>query len=298
VTREIALDASIDGYLAHLKVEKNLARNTLEAYARDLRDFADFMIDRRIFDVGAVTLEAIGDWVRSLATAGLKAKSQARMLIAVRGFFRHLHREHQIADDPAKQVDLPRPDSTLPKPVRADEVLILLQAAKESLRDQAIIMLLYGAGLRVSEVVKLELGGLQLESGVLRVVGKGKKERAVPIGPPVVEALERYLRGERSARVGALSNDLVFPGRGRKKPFTRQAVFEMLRRVALKAGLKGSVSPHKLRHGFATDLVRGGADLRSVQVMLGHADLRTTEVYTHVDEEHLRRTYDKTHPRA
>src|SRR5262249_2168767 len=153
--------------------------------------------------------------------------SQARMLVAVRGFFRHLHRERAIADDPAKQVDLPRADKTLPKLVRIDEVLLLLEAAKGSLRDQAIIMLLYGAGLRVSEVVKLELGWIQLESGILRVVGKGKKERAVPIGRPVIESLERYLRGERARRVGSLPNDLVFPGRSRKKPLTRQAVFEM-----------------------------------------------------------------------
>jgi integrase/recombinase XerD len=159
-------------------------------------------------------------------------------------------------------------------------------------------MLLYGAGLRVSEVVKLEIGSMQLETGVLRVAGKGKKERVVPIGPPVIETLERYLRGERKPRVGRGPNDLLFPGRNLKKPLTRQAVFEMLRRSAQKAGLVQSVSPHKLRHGFATDLVQNGADLRSVQVMLGHADLRTTEVYTHVDEEHLRRTYDKTHPRA
>lgn len=291
-----ALDAAIDGYLVHLKVERNLAKNTLEAYSRDLRDFSDAMLDASKREPAAVDTEAIAAWARSLADSGLKARSQARMLVAVRGFFRHLVRTRVLDVDPAKLVDLPKPGRPLPKLVSIEEIVELLKVCP-SARDRALVLLLYGAGLRVSEVVKLELGSVMLDAGVLRVVGKGNKERAVPIGGPVIDGLRSYLDGERAARLGGLPSELVFPGRSKRRPLTRQAVFELLRRLALAAGIKRDISPHKLRHGFATDLVRGGADLRSVQVMLGHADLRTTEIYTHVDDEHLRRTYDRTHPR-
>lgn len=291
------LDTAIDGYLQHLSVERGLANNTLQAYARDLRSFATFAMARGLDEPARLTTADIAAWARDLASSGLSPGSQARMLVSVRGFFRHLDREGEIAEDPAQRVDVPRVRRPLPFYVGHDDVLALLRAAEGSTRDQAIIVLLYGAGLRVSEVCALELGQVYLDAGVLRVRGKGSKERVVPIGQPVSQVLQRYLEGERRARVGGGPNELVFPGRALDRPLTRQGVFEMLRRVARVAGVDRAVSPHKLRHGFATDLVRGGADLRSVQVMLGHADLRTTEVYTHVDDAHLRRTYDRTHPR-
>lgn len=292
-----ALDAAIDRWLAHLGVERNLAQNTLEAYARDLADFAGAMLDAGRTGPEQISTEHISAWVRSLAVAGLSARSQARMLVAVRNFFRWLVRTRALAVDPSKLVELPRAGRRLPQLVTYDEVLALLQAAP-SARDRALILLLYGAGLRVSEVVGLELGALYLDDGVLRVLGKGKKERLVPIGSPIIDGLRTYLAGERPELTGGIANDLVFPGRGKRRPLTRQAVFKLLRRIATLAGITRDISPHKLRHGFATDLVRNGADLRSVQVMLGHADLRTTEIYTHVDGEHLRRTYDRTHPRS
>jgi integrase/recombinase XerD len=293
-----ALDEAIDAYLSFLGVERNLAKNTLEAYGRDLGDFAGAMIDAGIGDPAAVKSEDISGWVRALAEAGLKPRSQARMLVAVRGLFRHLVKTKKLAEDPARLVELPRAGKPLPKMVTYDEVLSLLHAARRSSRDRLLVFLLYGAGLRVSEVVHLEVGGVFLESGTLRVRGKGSKERVIPIGGPVIGALEEYLQGERIKLLRGRTSDLVFPGRSKQKPLTRQAVFEVLRRLARGAGIKRDISPHKLRHGFATDLVRGGADLRSVQVMLGHADLRTTEIYTHVDDEHLRKTYDRTHPRS
>jgi integrase/recombinase XerD len=290
-----ALDVSIDSYVAHLSVERNLAKNTLESYGRDLRDFTDAMIERGITEPAAVRAESIADWVRDLARAGLKARSQARMLVAVRGFFRHLKATRVLTEDPSKLIDLPRAGRTLPELVAHDEVMKLASVADSS-RDRALVMLLYGAGLRVSEVVRLELSAVALDAGMIRVRGKGGKERVVPIGTPVIDSLERYLR-DRAVLLAGRTNDLVFPGRRPERPLTRQAAFEVLRRLAAKADIGRDISPHKLRHGFATDLVRGGADLRSVQMMLGHADLRTTEVYTHVDDEHLRKTYDLTHPR-
>jgi integrase/recombinase XerD len=296
-TEYTALDAVIDGYLIHLKVERNVAKNTLEAYSRDLRDFADAMVELEKREPKGIDTESIATWARSLAQAGLKPRSQARMIVAVRGLFRHLLRTHVVDADPAKLVELPKAGRPLPQLVSIDEIVELLKVCPTA-RDRALILLLYGAGMRVSEVVNLELGALQLDAGVLRVLGKGNKERAVPIGSPVIDGLRTWLDGERAALLKGAPNDLVFPGRNRRRPLTRQAVFELLRRLARDAGITRDISPHKLRHGFATDLVRGGADLRSVQVMLGHADLRTTEIYTHVDDEHLRRTYDKTHPRS
>lgn len=291
------LDDAIDGYLTHLRVERSLARNTLEAYSRDLSDFAAAMIDIGTKDPAGIDASKISGWVQDLARAGLKPKSQARMLVAVRGFFKHLVRTRRLGEDPAQLVDLPKPDRALPDPVTLDEAKALLAAA-ENPRDQAIVFLLYGAGLRISEVVKLELSAVHLDAGLLRVLGKGSKERVVPIGQEVIDALRRYLDEDRPKRLKGRSSELVFPGRKVDKPLTRQAAFVMLRRLQVAAGIPRDISPHKLRHAFATHLVRGGADLRSVQAMLGHADLRTTEVYTHVDDGHLRKTYDRTHPRS
>jgi integrase/recombinase XerD len=292
------LDAQIDTYLTHLRVERSLADNTLEAYGRDLADFADTMIERGIAEAQSIQTEHVSDWVRGLAEAGLEPSTQARMLVAVRGFYKHLMRERIVSEDPARLVDLPKPKKRLPETISYEEIVRLLVAAAENHRDRAIIALLYGAGLRVSEVIHLEMGQLHLDAGVVRVRGKGDKERDVPIGTQVIDLVQRYLELERSSRLRGRTSDLLFPGRGRSGVYTRQAVFAMLRRLGQRAALDRVVSPHRLRHAFATHLVQGGADLRAVQAMLGHADLRTTEVYTHVDDEHLRTTYDRTHPRS
>lgn len=300
VSEEVAytrLDAQIDDYLLHLRVERGLADNTLDAYGRDLADFAGSMIDKGLEDARQVKTEHVSAWVRDLAKSGLAASSQKRMLVAVRGLFRFLVRRDVLEEDPADLVSLPKEGKRLPKTVGREEVVALLEAARASPRDLALVLLLYGAGLRVSEAVKLDVGGVHLDAGLVRVLGKGNKERVVPIGEPVLEVLRAYLDGDRKARLKSGPNDALFPGRGGKGALTRQAAFTLLRRLARAAGLRDDVSPHKLRHAFATHLVQGGADLRSVQVMLGHADLRTTEIYTHVDDQHLRRTYDRHHPR-
>jgi integrase/recombinase XerD len=295
------LDAAVDAYLVHLRVERNLAHNTLEAYGRDLADLLDALTQAGLARPEEVNAAALVDWLRGLSLAGLKAKSQARMLIAARGFFRHLTKEGRIAEDPARSLALPRPVRELPVFLSEAEVRAMLEAAKESAkdaaRDRALIALLYGAGLRVSEVVGLELGAIDLDAGIVRALGKGKKERLVPIGEVVIDAVRAFLSVERPRALKGRVREMLFPGRGAERPLTRQAVFNIVRKLACVAGVAREVSPHKLRHSFATHLVHGGADLRSVQVMLGHADLRTTEIYTHVDERHLRATYDRAHPR-
>ncbi|MCC7381363.1 MAG: tyrosine recombinase [Deltaproteobacteria bacterium] len=299
-TREhTPLDAVADEYLLHLKVERNLAKNTLEAYGRDLADLIDALTRFGLTRPEEVRSEHLASWLRELSGSGLKARSQARMLVAARGLFKHLLREERLTEDPARVIDLPRASRTLPVLLAFDEIEAMLAAAngEEVLRDRALVAVLYGAGLRVSEAVRLELGGVDLDLGILRALGKGNKERVVPVGGPVIEHLEAWLVQGRPAQVRARISEWLFPGRRIDRPLTRQAAFKVVRKLAAHAGITRDVSPHKLRHSFATHLVRGGADLRSVQVMLGHADLKTTEIYTHVDDEHLRASYDRAHPR-
>lgn len=293
------LDVAVDSYLAFLKVERNLAKNTLAAYARDLADFVDFMVERGLSGVEQVGSGHLIDWVRSLSESGLKPRSQARMLVAVRGFFRQLVRENRLDEDPVRALELPKQSRSLPVYLSLEDILGMMREARgeEALRDRALIVLLYGAGLRVTEVSKLMMGDIDRLGGLLRVTGKGGKERVIPVGEPVLQVVEHYLRDGRKRFLAGHSTDLVFPGRNPVRPLTRQAIFKIVRKLAAAAGVQRDISPHKLRHSFATHLVRGGADLRSVQLMLGHADLRTTEIYTHVDDQHLRATYDKTHPR-
>ncbi len=292
-----ALDNEIDAYLTYLRVERSLSNNTLQAYARDLADFAGAMIDAGLLSPQVIEREHVSGWAQALAEAGLKPRSQARMLVAVRGLFRYLVRHERITHDPARLVDLPKVGKRLPKTLSSPEVDALLAITGPHPRDRAMIILWYGAGLRVSEVVNLSLGAVYLDAGLLRVLGKGNKERVVPISTEVIETLRHYLVEDRPKRLRGQTSDLVFPGRDGQRPYTRQAAFAMIRRVGRAAGVMKDISPHKLRHAFATHLVQGGADLRSVQTMLGHADLRTTEVYTHGDAAHLRKTYDRTHPR-
>jgi integrase/recombinase XerD len=294
-----ALDAAVDDHLTHLRVERDLSPNTLEAYGRDLADLVDRLTAEGIEAPQAVTADHVRAWVRGLSEAGLSAKSQARMLVAARGLFKRLLEEERITEDPARLVELPKAGRDLPMLLSAPDIERMIASAVggEAHRDRALVAMLYGAGLRVSEAVKLELGALDLNGGVVRALGKGKKERLVPIGGAVIELVAAYLRDGRPAQVGARVSEWLFPGRRVERPLTRQAAFNVVRKLALLAGVSAEVSPHKLRHSFATHLVRGGADLRSVQAMLGHADLRTTEMYTHVDDGHLRASYDRAHPR-
>jgi len=287
----------LDGFLVHLDLELGLSRNTIEAYRRDLEDFGRHQSTRGGAELSNVRREDVAAWLEHLAASGRARRTQARKCVAVRRFFRHLTQEGIIAADPTETIEPPKLGRPLPHSIDLDAIVAMFDACARD-RDRALIALLFGAGLRVSEVVSLRLEQLYPQDGFVRVVGKGDKERVVPIGPPVSVILERYMAGERPALLRSRPSDFLFPGRGGRGALSRQAVFLRVRALARKAGLPKDPSPHTLRHGFATSLVHGGADLRTVQALLGHADLRTTEVYTHLSQEHVRRAYDGAHPRA
>jgi integrase/recombinase XerD len=287
----------IDVYLDHLRVERGLAKNTLEAYARDLGRLAARLPD----DAGAedVDARAISELLVDNVKTGFGARSSARQLSALRGFFKFLVKERAMKGDPTTLVERPRLGRKLPKVLSFDDVERLLAAPRpdtdRGLRDRAMIHLMYASGLRVSELCGLELGDLDLQTGVVRAFGKGGKRRLVPVGEAALEALGIYLRDVRPKRAKADPTLFLSP---RGRAFTRQGFWKLLKRYAAAAGIPTPLSPHKLRHSFATHLLRGGADLRAVQAMLGHADLGTTEIYTRVAQDHVRAAHQRAHPRA
>jgi integrase/recombinase XerD len=269
-----------------------------------LAALAGFLAGRGIDDVCAVRPVDVLDYLAALTSDKLSARSQARTLVAQRQFFKFLRRERICETNPTEEIDLPHFGRKLPVFLSLDEVDRLLAAPGQSsprgMRDSAMLETLYASGLRVSELVKLRLGDINLEAGYLVAFGKGKKQRIVPLGETAIAMLRSYLETARHQflKIGLCpSDDAVFLTRlGR--PMTRQAFWKILGAHARAAGITKAISPHKLRHSFATHLVERGADLRSVQAMLGHADIGTTEIYTHMSRAHLRNVYDKFHPRA
>lgn len=300
--KESRLDAAIDAYLVYLKVERRLRPNSLAAYGNDLRSLAEHLAGQKIVDPDRVTPAAIGAFLGALARSGLSSRSQARRLIAVRGLFRWLREEGQLEVDPAQSVRPPKLPRALPELLSRAEVDALLAAPGAegplALRDTALLELLYASGCRISEALDLTLDRLYLDQAVVRLTGKGDKQRLVPLGTPAVAALQAWLEQGRPplAAKARKSNWLFLNKRGGR--LSRQGFFQKLREYALAAGITRPISPHKLRHSFATHLLEGGADLRSLQSLLGHADIATTQVYTHVTRQHLREGYRKHHPRA
>jgi len=297
----VTVDDSIDAYLDHVATERGLARKTVEAYARDLAAFARFLVARRVSAPGRIGAAEVRAHLVALADRGLSARSQARALAAVRGFLRFLARQGTLPDDPARTIRTRRPPNRLPRALAGPEIGTLLAQPSEGkargLRDRALLELLYACGLRVSEAVSLRGSQLDLTAGFVTVLGKGGKERVVPLGRPARAALAAYLERERPRLLRGRPSPFVFLGPG-GRPLTRQAVWKLVRRRALAAGLGRRVSPHVLRHTFATHLLTGGADLRVVQALLGHADIVTTQVYTHVAPSRLREVHRRHHPRA
>jgi integrase/recombinase XerD len=288
-------DPDVEGFLGLLAARR--APRTVDAYRRDLEALAT-ALGR---PVGTAAREDLELYVANLRAAGLSSATIARRLAAVRSYFRHRVLLGLQADNPAAEVDLPRRTRRLPRTLSAGEAERLIQAAAgttpRALRDAALVELLYGAGLRVSEAVGLEKGGVDLDGRLVRCVGKGGKERVVPLGRAAAEAVRRYLARGRPYLDRRHRPELFLNARG--GPLTRAGAFLILRRLAAKAGLDPErVHPHLLRHSFATHLLEGGADLRSVQEMLGHADLATTELYTHVSDKRRREVYFDSHPHA
>ncbi|MBL9106110.1 MAG: tyrosine recombinase XerD [Myxococcales bacterium] len=298
-----ALDGAIDDYLLHLKVERRLRPNSLAAYAQDLRELAAFL-GEQVGDptpVQAIKPQHLVAWLSHLSRT-LASRSQARRLVALRGLFRHLRETGALSVDPCQGLSAPRLAKKLPTLLTRDEVLALLAAPGTAgplaIRDTAILELLYASGCRISEALDLTLDRLYLDQSVVRLIGKGDKPRLVPLGGPAVAALHAWIRDARPtlAKQARVRPFVFLNVRGGK--LSRQGFFQKLREHAIAAGITRPISPHKLRHSFATHLLEGGADLRAVQTLLGHADIATTEVYTHVTDQHLRAAHRKHHPRA
>ncbi len=289
----------IDAYLDHLRVERSLAGNTLEAYARDLSMLAAHVGEET--EPSAIGPEAIAGLMVKNVARGFGARSSARQLSALRGFFRFLVRERAVAEDPTALVDRPRLSRKLPRVLSFEEVERLLAApdvgTDRGALHAAMLHVMYASGLRVSELCALRLSDLDMQRGLVRARGKGGKQRLVPVGEIALSHAARYLRDVRPRLAPPDETTLFFSTRGSGR-FTREGFWRMVRRYATGVGIVPLPSPHKLRHSFATHLLRGGADLRAVQAMLGHADLGTTEIYTHVAPDHLRAAHAKSHPRA
>lgn len=288
----------IADFEAYLSFECGLADNTVEAYRRDLHRFADFARRRRVPFPVAIDRRTVLAFLEEERDRGTAVRSRRRRLSALRTFFRYLAVEGRVESNPVHGIELPRDWKRLPKTLHPDEVGQLIDAAgtlseRTGRRDRAITELLYSSGLRVTELCTLPRSGLRPAEGFLRCRGKGDKERIVPLGPRAAEAIETYVREERPE---TREEALFLSVRGR--PLTRETVGRILTRAAAAAGLDPSLSPHTLRHSFATHLLEGGAGLREVQEMLGHADIRTTEIYTHVDRKKLKKTHAKFHPRG
>lgn len=295
------VDDAIDAFLSAMRVEKGLADNTIAAYGRDLAALATSLARQGVLDVDAVTTAHIEVHVVELSKAGVGARSQARHLVAIRQCFKFLLKEKVTKLDVVSDIELPRAKAALPRFLDVSEVDRLLQQPDRStprgLRDHAMIEVLYATGLRVTELVTLPADGLDLERGFVLVRGKGSKERVVPLGQHALRAVTTYLQQARPTFLGASTSSSLFLRAG-AEPLTRQGFWKLLKGYALAAGITKPLSPHKLRHSFATHLVERGADLRAVQAMLGHAELSTTEIYTHVNRERLQKLYGEHHPRA
>ena len=295
------LDPLVEEYLSHLRVECGLSTNTVEAYRRDLSKFHSYLNRIGVVPIGSHTPEMLTGFLCSLHEARLSRASSARCLSAIRGWLRFLMQERMIEESPTISPASKSRGVRLPKTLSQQDVMALLELGAvptpEDLRDRAMVELLYATGLRVSELVMTELAQVNLEVGYLRVTGKGAKQRIVPMGEEARQLLQQYMNEARSQLLKKRASRFVFVSR-RGGPLTRQSFWKLLRCRARRAGIMQVLSPHMLRHSFATHLLEGGADLRSVQVMLGHTNIATTQIYTHIERGRLKRVHDKYFPRA
>lgn len=284
-------------YLSYLRVEKGLAANSIDAYERDLAKLKEWT-DKNGLDLLKIARTDLREWLVDLSGKMLSENSKRRLLSGLRGFYKFLMFEGHITDNPAENLDSPQKSFYLPKFLNQSEIELLLSrpdvSTETGLRDRAILELMYSSGLRVSEAVNFQLKDIDLDLGILTTTGKGGKTRRVPVGSSAVEWLKSYLALRRKHENIEVQDLFVSPT---GRPLTRQVIHAMIKQYAEKCGLHG-VSPHTLRHSFATHLVQNRADIRSVQQMLGHADISTTQIYTHITDSHLKKSYDRFHPRS
>ncbi|MFC1822764.1 site-specific tyrosine recombinase XerD [Thermodesulfobacteriota bacterium] len=287
-----------DQFIGHLRVERGLADNTIQSYSRDLMRFLGYLEKKGLTPL-LVTPDHFNDYLGTLQGV-LSARSVARNLSALKMFYRFLVMEGQLENSPARLMESPKMLQKLPHVLSPKEVEELLSqpdgVSARGLRDKAMLELLYATGLRVSELVNLRMQNINLEAGYVRMVGKGSKERMVPMGAEAIGALKDYLVGGRGRLLKNRSSSHLFIS-AMGKSLTRQGFWKSIKQYGIKAGIRKKISPHSLRHSFASHLLEGGADLRSVQVMLGHADISTTQIYTHVARERLKEIHEKHHPR-
>jgi len=293
--------ALVEHFLDALWMERGLSRNTLDAYGNDLRHFSAWLLQYRqltLMDVGRVLIQ---EYLAYRHQQGHSPRGTARLLSSLRGFYAWLRRDNKISEDPTALIDSPKLGHALPKSLSEADVELLLFAPDTTtamgLRDRAMLEVLYASGVRVSELVSLTITQVNLQQGVIRVMGKGNKERLVPLGEEAIVWLEKYITEARPALIKNTVNDDLFVS-NRKQAMTRQTFWHMIKRYAQIAGIKTDLSPHTLRHAFATHLLNHGADLRVVQMLLGHSDLSTTQIYTHIAKQRLQELHHKHHPRG
>lgn len=284
-----------------LRFERGVSRRTRDAYLRDCRQMLAFALERGASGPGDVDYRLLREWVASLVDRGLASSTVSRKLSSLRSYFGFLASEGILEEDPSEKLESPRRGRPLPDVLTVDEVEAILEAVRPehelAFRDRAILEVLYGAGLRVSELIALGVRDLLLGEGLVRVVGKGRKERLVPLGDRATDALERYLRELRPRLDRGESGGVTFLNQ-HGRPLSRMGAWKIVRRHVERSGVERTVSPHTFRHSFATHLLEGGADLPAVQEMLGHADITTTQIYTHVDRSYLRDVHRACHPRG
>lgn len=289
-------------YLDYLLIERGMAQNTLESYSRDLHRYLAFVqTNRKINDIGNVTPEIVVDYLTKLREEGLAANSMNRALAALRGFYKYLLREKVIVRNPLAHIELAKVWMKLPETISKEEMKTILAQPgtrnNAAIRNTAMLELLYATGIRVSELINLTMNSINWQVGFLIVMGKGSKERIVPIGRIAYDCVRRYVDDIRPKLMQKKSTDVLFLNRFGKQ-FTRQGFWKIVVACARQAGLQKKVYPHTFRHSFASHLLEGGADLRTVQVMLGHSDIATTQIYTHITRERLKEVHRKYHPRA
>jgi integrase/recombinase XerD len=294
-------ERALEDFLAALGAERNASRHTLDAYRRDVRDFLRVLGARRV-RLDRARADDVLAWMERQHRAGRKPATIARRLAALRGLYAHLVREGVAGHDPTEHVEQPRRARPLPRTLSREAVTALVEApdvtTPRGVRDRALLELLYASGLRASEALALRVGDVNASAGYVQCTGKGRKERLVPVGAEALAWVARYLRDARPRlTAGRAGSPLLFVG-PRGRGLTRQSLWQIVLRAARRAGLRQRVSPHTLRHCFASHLLEGGADLRAVQLMLGHADISTTQIYTHLPSAAIRRMYDRFHPRA
>jgi len=287
----------LEGFFTYLSVEKGLSKNTLSSYATDLRKYKGFL-EERGKEVTAALRGDIVDFVESLRNNGYSTPSVCRYLSSIKALYKYLLIEKALDNDPSENIHMPKKWDRLPKALSISEVMDLLQgsfSAKTIMRDSSMLELLYSSGLRVSELVKIKLGDVHFDAGFVRVFGKGAKERVVPVNMRALGKMKNYIAQERAETLGKRQSPYLFVTK-RGKPMSRQRFWQTLKAIGKQAGLE--ISPHTIRHCFATHLLEGGADLRSVQKMLGHSDISTTQIYTKVTTDRIKKVFKTYHPRA